>query len=112
MRRTELLQEVRQMRFEKAYGSWKRKSLTQEEAANRYLSVFRHYAASFAVRANTFPFRSRPISSHLIPRARIFAISATLTCGALFPQAVRSWLMTAAASSSESWSAQAGICAE
>ena len=33
MRRTELLQEVRQMRFEEAHGGWKRGSLTQEEAA-------------------------------------------------------------------------------
>lgn len=50
MRRTELLQEVRQMRFEEAYGSWKRKSLTQEEAA-RILGVcdrtFRRYIQRF-----------------------------------------------------------------
>ena len=46
MRRTELLQEVRQMRFEEAYGGWKRSKLTQEEAA-RILGVcdrtFRRY---------------------------------------------------------------------
>lgn len=46
MRRTELLQEVRQMRFEEAHGGWKRGSLTQEEAA-RILGVcdrtFRRY---------------------------------------------------------------------
>jgi len=32
MRRTELLQEVRKMRFEEAYGGWRRGHLTQEEA--------------------------------------------------------------------------------
>lgn len=46
MRRTELLQEVRQMRFEEAFGGWKRGALTQEEAA-RILGVcdrtFRRY---------------------------------------------------------------------
>lgn len=46
MGRTELLQEVRQMRFEEAYGGWKRGKLTQEEAA-RILGVcdrtFRRY---------------------------------------------------------------------
>lgn len=50
MRRTELLQEVRQMRFEEAYGGWKRGSLTQEEAA-RMLGVcdrtFRRYIQRF-----------------------------------------------------------------
>jgi hypothetical protein len=33
MKRTELLQEVRKMRFEEAYGGWKRGRLTQEEVA-------------------------------------------------------------------------------
>jgi hypothetical protein len=33
MRRTELLQEIRKMRFEKAYEGWQRARLTQEEAA-------------------------------------------------------------------------------
>jgi transposase len=33
MRRTELLQEVRKMRFEEAYEGWRRGRLTQEEAA-------------------------------------------------------------------------------
>jgi len=50
MRRTELLQEVRQMRFEEAYGGWKRGSITQEEAA-RILGVcdrtFRRYTQRF-----------------------------------------------------------------
>ncbi len=38
MRRTELLQEVRKMRFEEVYGGWRKRSLTQEEAA-RVLGV-------------------------------------------------------------------------
>ena len=38
MRRTELLQEVRKMRFEEAYGGWQERRLTQEEAA-RLLGV-------------------------------------------------------------------------
>jgi len=33
MKRTELLQEVRKMRFEEVYGGWQKRSLTQEEAA-------------------------------------------------------------------------------
>ena len=33
MRRTEVLQETRQMRFEEVYGGWKEGRLTQEEAA-------------------------------------------------------------------------------
>lgn len=32
MRRTELQQEVRKMRFEEAYEGWQSKRLTQEEA--------------------------------------------------------------------------------
>ncbi len=46
MRRTELLQEIRKMRFEEVYGSWTKGRLTQEEAA-RILGVcdrtFRRY---------------------------------------------------------------------
>ena len=38
MRRTEWLQETRQMRFEEAYGGWHARRLTQEEAA-RLLGV-------------------------------------------------------------------------
>jgi transposase len=34
MRRTEVLQEYRQMRFEKVYTGWKSRELTQEQAAN------------------------------------------------------------------------------
>jgi transposase len=33
MRRTELLQEIREMRFEEVYGGWKKRRLSQEEAA-------------------------------------------------------------------------------
>ena len=33
MKRTELLQEIRKMRFEEAYGSWQKGKLSQEEAA-------------------------------------------------------------------------------
>lgn len=46
MRRTEILQEIRKMRFEEAYGVWTERRLTQEEAA-RMLGVcdrtFRRY---------------------------------------------------------------------
>jgi len=46
MRRTEILQEVRRMRFEEIYGNWTERQLTQEEAA-RVLGVssrtFRRY---------------------------------------------------------------------
>ena len=46
MRRTELLQEIRKMRFEETYGFWTEKKLTQQEAA-RILGVctrtFRRY---------------------------------------------------------------------
>ncbi|MCK4468846.1 MAG: helix-turn-helix domain-containing protein, partial [Desulfobacterales bacterium] len=46
MRRTELLQEIRKMRFEEAYGIWTENRLSQEEAA-RMLGVcartFRRY---------------------------------------------------------------------
>ena len=38
MRRTELLQEVRMMRFEEAYEGWQQRRLTQAEAA-RMLGV-------------------------------------------------------------------------
>jgi len=50
MRRTQLLQEIRIMRFEEAYTSWQQKSLTQEEAA-RLLGVcdrtFRRYVCRY-----------------------------------------------------------------
>jgi hypothetical protein len=38
MKRTQLLHEIRKMRFEKAYYGWKQKRLTQVEAA-RLLGV-------------------------------------------------------------------------
>ncbi len=50
MRRTELLQEIRQMRFEEAYGGWNAGRLTQEEAA-QLLGVgersFRRYVVRY-----------------------------------------------------------------
>ena len=49
MRRTEVLQEYRQMRFEKVYSGWRSRELTQEQAAN-----------ILGVSARTFP--------RLIPR--------------------------------------------
>ncbi|HBR16759.1 MAG TPA: hypothetical protein DD725_07450, partial [Deltaproteobacteria bacterium] len=46
MKRTEMLQEVRKMRFQEIYGNWTERRLTQEEAA-RVLGVcsrtFRRY---------------------------------------------------------------------
>lgn len=33
MTRTQLLQEIRRVRFEEAYGGWRKRRLTQEEAA-------------------------------------------------------------------------------
>lgn len=50
MRRTELLQEIRKMRFEEAYGGWQEGRLTQVEAA-RLLGVsertFRRYLVRY-----------------------------------------------------------------
>ncbi len=34
MKRTELMQEIRKMRFEESYDAWRSKRLTQEEAAS------------------------------------------------------------------------------
>ena len=52
MRRTELLQEIRKMRFEEAYERWNVGRLTQEEAA-RLLGVcersFRRYVVRYEV---------------------------------------------------------------
>jgi len=50
MRRTELLQEIRKMRFEEAYGGWRSRRLSQYEAA-RLLGVcertFRRYVSRY-----------------------------------------------------------------
>lgn len=50
MKRTELLQEIRKMRFKKAYDGWQSGQLTQEEAT-RLLGVrertFRRYLARY-----------------------------------------------------------------
>ena len=50
MRRSEVLQEIRKMRFEEAYSGWNEGRLTQEEAA-RVLGVcersFRRYVSRF-----------------------------------------------------------------
>ena len=50
MRRTELLQEIRKMRFEEAFGGWQEGRLLQEEAA-RLLGVcdrsFRRYVERY-----------------------------------------------------------------
>lgn len=43
------------------------------------------------------------------PSSRIFSTSSEVTVGALFPQLVRSWLMTAAISASDSSDLWAGI---
>ena len=52
MKRTELLQEIRLMRFEEAYGGWTRGCLTQSEAAS-LLGVcdrtFRRYLVRYEV---------------------------------------------------------------
>ena len=43
MTRTKVLQEIRQMRFEEAYGGWQERRLTQEEAARPSLpTLMRH----------------------------------------------------------------------
>ena len=54
MRGTELLQEVRKMRFEEACGGWQERGLTQEEAAR-----------IGGMRAHSLPLRS------LCPRKRV-----------------------------------------
>jgi hypothetical protein len=41
MKRTEILQEIRRMRFEEAYGGWQKGRLSQEEAAEILGGTFR-----------------------------------------------------------------------
>ena len=43
MKRSEVLQEVRKMRFEESYEGWKEGRLTQEEAAMLLGSVTGHF---------------------------------------------------------------------
>lgn len=56
MRRTEWLQETRQMRFEEAYGGWQERKLTQEEAG-----------MSFATPASRFTPRQPVAPCHPVP---------------------------------------------
>lgn len=46
MRRTELLQEIRKMRFEEAWLGWDSGRLTQAQAANCLEYVSGHFAAT------------------------------------------------------------------
>ena len=52
MTRTQVLQEIRRMRFNEAYGGWQERRLTQEEAA-RLLGVcertFRRYVDRYSL---------------------------------------------------------------
>ena len=45
MTRTQVLQEIRQMRFDEAYGGWQARRLTQEETA-RVLGVVASHVVS------------------------------------------------------------------
>ena len=50
MRRTEMLQEIRKMRFEEVYSRWTARSLTQEQAAEIFGvsdRTFRRYMARY-----------------------------------------------------------------
>jgi len=46
MKRTEILQENRKMRFEEAYGGWQKKRLSQDEAAEILGYVAGHFGAT------------------------------------------------------------------
>ncbi|MFA4837626.1 MAG: hypothetical protein WC749_16370 [Dehalococcoidia bacterium] len=46
MRRTELLQEIRAMRFEEVYAGWTESRLTQEEAAQVLGCVHEHFGVT------------------------------------------------------------------
>ena len=65
MRRTEVLQEIRQMRFEESYGGWAEGRLSQEEAA-QLLGVcertFRRYIKSLRGRRPGWVDRQAPVS--------------------------------------------------
>ena len=45
MRRTELVQEIRKMRFEEAYEGWTESRLTQEEAARLFGGMWANVSA-------------------------------------------------------------------
>ncbi|MGD1151499.1 MAG: hypothetical protein ABR911_01290 [Syntrophales bacterium] len=49
MRRTELMQEIRKMRFEEAYYGWTESRLTQEEAASCWEYVPGRFGATLIV---------------------------------------------------------------
>jgi hypothetical protein len=70
MKRSELLQEVRKMRFEEAYEGWKRGRLTQEEAA-RLLGVcdrtYRRYLVRYEEQGMEPLLRTSYVSSMGVP---------------------------------------------
>jgi len=60
MRRTELLQEVRQMRFEEAYGGWKRGRLTQEWDYGTFLQIMELSVVRWIANGENLILRGRP----------------------------------------------------
>ena len=80
MRRTEILQEIRKMRFEEAYGVWTEGRLTQEEAA-RILGVcdrtFRRYVDRYEERGldGLLDKRMTQASSRRAPVDEVMALS-------------------------------------
>jgi len=69
MRQTEVLQEIRIMRFNEAYGGWKKSKLTQSEAAN-FLGVsertFRRYINRYEEKGLEGVFMTRGSARHPI----------------------------------------------
>src|SRR3990167_5558984 len=80
MRRTEVLQEIRQMRFEEAYEGWTEKRFTQEEAA-RLLNVsdrtFRRYLIKYEEEGleGLIDHRLNQISHRRAPVDEVFALT-------------------------------------
>ena len=80
MRRTELLQEIRKMRFEEIYGIWTEKRLTQEEAAQvlgvssrtfrRYIDRYEEYGLE-----GLKDKRLEQVSSRRAPVDEVFALT-------------------------------------